>query len=437
MKKIKCLCWLLTIVIALTVGGSKAVAASGRLDTSFGRDGKLTLPSSEGWVTDSALLPDGGVIVLVNGHLLALLPSGKIDRSFGQAGRAELAKPVGEHFTDFEQILVDSAGRLVVVGICDFSEGSGVHHLIETQELPRQILVQRYLPDGRLDSTFGDGGTVLTDFGLPPARPGLTPHLFYPSATVGQDDKILITGTRKLEQGEEAFVGRLTSDGKSDYSFAPGGGVSLKGFRNVGKPVTDDIGEVWFIAGHGFRKRDLLRLQPDPLEPTVVSDRPLTGRALWETPTFDRAGRFLYANQLLGSREQSLENGVQIKRLQPNAAPDPSFGNHGAVAFRFPRLTATQLATDARGRVLVAMELNTLYRPFHVQPKPTTLLLMRLHLNGMVDRRFGRRGLVQIPLGDSEQGGSFQGLDVLGKTALISAVWCGGPCRSVLTRIVL
>ena len=437
MKKIKWLLWAVTVALAFTAGSGTASASSGRLDASFGHNGKLILPESEPWVLDSALLPDGRVIVAGYDRLLALLPSGKIDRRFGEAGRVKLAPPEGAHSTEFEQVMVDSAGRIVVVGYCDFSEGSGVHQLIETQELPRQILVKRYTPAGKLDASFGDGGTVLTDFGLPPARPGLTPHLFYPVATLEKDDTILIAGVRRTEQGNKAFVGRLTSDGKNDPSFAPGGGVSLDRFRYVGKPVVDDHGDVWVIAAHGLRKRDLLHLVPDALEPTLVSDQPLTRAALWETLIDDPAGRLLYANQLLGSREQNLENGLRIKRLLPGDIPDPIFGKHGAVAFRFPHLTAVQLATDARGRVLVAMELNTFFRPGHRRMKPTALVLMRLRTSGAVDKSFGRHGLVRVPLGGPEQGGFFAGLDVLGRTALLSAVWCKGTCRSVLTRIVL
>lgn len=440
MKKIKWLLCAMSIVFALTTGSAGAVAASGHLDPAFGRNGKVTLPSPNESLVDAALLPDGGVLVAGRDQLLKLLPSGQIDRSFGESGRMELVPPLGAREAFFDTVLIDSLGRILVVGICDFSKRTGVHELIETDYLPRQILAQRYMPDGKLDPSFGNGGTVLTDFGLPPAQPGRAPHLFFWSATLDPSDRLLITGARRTERRDEAFVGRLTGGGENDSSFAPSGGLSLAGFSYVGKPVAANEDGVFLIAGHGFRKRSLLHLEASEdgdLNWTVVSEQPLTRAALFGTLTEDPAGRLLFANQLLGSREQNIPNGVQIKRLQPNGTPDRSFGNAGAVAFRFARLTEVRLATDVRGRALIAMELNTLARPFPVQPKPAALVLMRLRSSGALDRSFGRNGLVRIRLNATELEGWFQGLDLVGGRALLGGTWCWMKCRSLLTRIAL
>jgi uncharacterized delta-60 repeat protein len=90
----------------------------------------------------------------------------------------------------------------------------------------------RYTSDGRLDPSFGSGGTVLPNFGPPDADS--------PSAVVIQDDgRIVAAGSHAPATGNDnpprfLVLVRLTPDGKLDRGFGAGGKVVSK---SQGGPV--------------------------------------------------------------------------------------------------------------------------------------------------------------------------------------------------------
>jgi uncharacterized delta-60 repeat protein len=138
--------------------GSRAVVArylpDGTLDSGFGRAGKL-LPhvgakGADRALVDLAVTPGGGVLLLIAGgisyrtFLVRYGPTGHLDRVFGNGGKIRLDDAL--QFPTGIALLPN--GRIVAAG----SDSS-------------DVVVERLLPDGRPDPSFGTHGVVTTDVG--------------------------------------------------------------------------------------------------------------------------------------------------------------------------------------------------------------------------------------------------------------------------------
>ena len=433
MKKSKQLVAALGILLASMTVGPAAAVGFGSLDPRFAQDGRAVVPAIDEYLLDAALLPDRRVVVVTWNQLVAILPSGQVDREFGKAGRVRLAGPPGAKAASFGTVSVDSEGRIVVVGSCDFAERTGVHNMFEGVDRPRQMMIRRFTPDGMLDPTFGDDGTALTDFGLPPAGPGFAPRLFLQDATLDGLDRILISGHRRTPSGEEAFVGRLSAEGEDDASFATAGAYSPADYRWVGRPVADEDGGVFFMARRGFRERFLLHLGEDGRPDRRFGEdggRPVSGTAKLSSLSLDPAGRIVFANQLQG-RPGRLPKRIRIRRLLSDGSLDRDFAEKAAV-IRVPRLDSWTLATDDRGGIMLAMELKNTNRRNGPYWRPVVLGLMRLREDGVSDQSFGRNGFLGIRFGPRNQETDLAAFDIQGTRALVAATQCTSSCRAAL-----
>lgn len=145
-----------------TAGRDFALArlnADGSLDASFGVGGKATADFLGGsdWINAIALTPEGK-IVAAGGTLLTdntirfalarFMPTGALDNSFGDGGLIRVALQVGSQtgnsYANDLRILPN--GRMLLSGI-----------------VAGHYTVARLMPDGSLDTTFGNGGIIATD----------------------------------------------------------------------------------------------------------------------------------------------------------------------------------------------------------------------------------------------------------------------------------
>jgi uncharacterized delta-60 repeat protein len=131
--------------------------SDGTADTVFGTNGQATYPTVYQLVNSFqpgvALQADGRIVVAgpsnENFGVLRLLVNGQVDPSFGTGGL------VTTRFGGIElpkSVAIQADGKIVVAGT--------------TGQLPYvQFAMARYTADGSLDSSFGHGGKVTTDFG--------------------------------------------------------------------------------------------------------------------------------------------------------------------------------------------------------------------------------------------------------------------------------
>ncbi len=158
------------------------LTADGKIDRSFGRDGRVAvgapavhdLYGNGSYLRAPFAVDRHGRIVLAgpvfskNGYqepivLIRLHPDGRRDRSFGRSLYMEKApidrkeptprKHVENYAFPPQSIAIDGHGRIVVVGmeLAPFTRGQG-----ETGY--QYFAARRFLPNGRLDRSFGHGG---------------------------------------------------------------------------------------------------------------------------------------------------------------------------------------------------------------------------------------------------------------------------------------
>jgi uncharacterized delta-60 repeat protein len=195
----------------LSNGWDFAVArynSNGTLDTTFAAAGKKTIafgsPSSA-QVNGLAIQPNGKIVVAGAANIvpedfaLARLNSnGSLDTTFGSGGK--VLTDVGGPDEAFS-VALQADGKIVAAGMA----GS-------------DFAVARYNTNGTLDTTFGSGGKVITDFG--------GPSDIALGVAVRLDGKIVAAG-RTFASGRTAFaVGRYNSNGTLDALFGNGGKVS-------------------------------------------------------------------------------------------------------------------------------------------------------------------------------------------------------------------
>jgi uncharacterized delta-60 repeat protein len=132
---------------------------------------------------------------------------GALDPSFGQSGRA---------FTVFGRssyasaIAVQRDGKLVAAGLARYGD------------LDEDFAVVRYAPRGRLDTSFGQGGTVRTSFSEPPkTSEGAS------AVAIQRDGRVVVAGASGdfTRSGSRFALARYTTSGRLDPTFGRGGKV--------------------------------------------------------------------------------------------------------------------------------------------------------------------------------------------------------------------
>jgi len=384
------------LVASAVVGGPAAVDAAGAtpLDTTFGSAGLVRLPVSvpncAASFADLVRQPDGSLVAAGTGNLLTLarwntrgqlrrrraypctddsrtsgvplepaallrrydgslmaagravqyvsrgqdqrlqstFSIGQFDSRFGIAagfGVAGIARPDLPGDEEGARALVQAPGRGVLAGGYAQSEGQWRWALVQTSA------------NGRTDSRFGSGGSVLTafpgttdrvrnDIGAPPARTAVN------ALARQRDGRVVGVGT--VVDGRSGrprtAVARYLADGRLDSSFGGGDGL-------VVLPLPS-------IQSRGFA----VGLQGRAAQSILIAG------ALGD-PTNGRAGFF-------------------VARLRMNGTPDRRFGTSGVTALRIRSRGATDLALTRSGRIAVAGSVRG------------RMAVARLTANGRLDR---------------------------------------------------
>jgi uncharacterized delta-60 repeat protein len=189
-----------------------AQTQSGTLDPSFGTGGQVTTDFAGGGSGAAALAiqPDGK-IVAAGVRVVDYSPDfavaryntdGTLDTSFGTGGL--VSTDFGSPWERATSVAIQPDGKIVVAGqsvVGWFND----------------FALARYNPDGTLDSGFGTGGKVLTDFGVSAEAD---------SVAVQPDGKIVAAGYANIDGSEDFELVRYNTDGTLDASFGTAGKVS-------------------------------------------------------------------------------------------------------------------------------------------------------------------------------------------------------------------
>ena len=134
---------------------------AGRLDAGFGSGGRVRTPEIDPAGGFGVAIQDDGRIVVAGGSgkgkdpnyssldnfvVARYLPDGRLDRGFGSGGTVVTRLRGG----GTSAVAIQRDGRIVAIG------GAG--------KIVSSFGLARYTGDGRLDSSFGSGGKVISDF---------------------------------------------------------------------------------------------------------------------------------------------------------------------------------------------------------------------------------------------------------------------------------
>jgi uncharacterized delta-60 repeat protein len=201
----------------LIAGGSLTrLNPVGDRDTNFGSGGFAG--PIEGGLNDVATLPDGSIVavggmgfannIAAEPVLTTFDQHGVRDDAFGQALTAPFrGAPIGSS-TSFDRVLVQPDGSLLIAGL----------HADDVSSEHRYLVLVRGRPDGTLDTSFGNGGFVVTlDF-------------WSVDLAIDAAGRILVAGTSNCSDGFTCrpALARFFSSGVIDGTFGDGGVVELR-----------------------------------------------------------------------------------------------------------------------------------------------------------------------------------------------------------------
>ena len=314
-------------------------------------------------------------IAVVAGAALALvvaLPAlalpGDLDVGFGDGGIATATFPGGAFAT---AVAIQPDGSIVAVGAAAGRTGTG------------EFAVARFLPDGSLDPSFGDGGLVTTAI-----RGGHGDEAR--SVAVAANGRIVVAGT---DSWERFAIARYLPDGSLDPSFGNDGivGADFQPSDDIAWDVAlQPDGRIVAVGGAGYGQLgfELARFRRDgSIDPTFGDGGRVTLRyrgANARSVAIAPDGRIVVSGYNAW--------GLAVARFRADGSLDRSFADNGVLAPPTPSVGGFAVALQPNGRILVAGDRDI----FQVA-------VVRLLADGRYDRTFGDGGIAIADLGPGEQ----------------------------------
>lgn len=323
---------------------------------------------------------------------------GELDVGFGTGGVVTGSMGTGNHLV-FD-IVVQSDGKFIVVGAYDVSLTTSPGG----ENANWNFAMTRYHPNGTLDTTFGSGGKVLTEFGGTDMAHG---------AVLQPDGKIVLAGKAEVP-GEARFaLARYNTNGTLDSGFGMGGKVITS--WGLEAAIINDValqenGRI-VVAGYTFsytarNKFVVARYNANgSLDSGVATDStPGDGFGIggMATPSFNggpygSGGPHDMATTVAVQSDQKIvvggyaSNGSTLNfalaRCLPDGSPDPGFGSAGTVMTPFG-------GTQEYGRSLIVQDDGKLLLVGEAYFGQSKFGLARYLDNGSLDPDFGTGGLV-------------------------------------------
>jgi uncharacterized delta-60 repeat protein len=384
-------CAMLMALTSMLGCDAKAQAASGDLDISLNGIGLIGIGTSRS--PGSILLQADGRMLIsgvgsVDGKSLGVLvrvtPNGSLDNSFGTGGVATNLIGVTNSFVD---MAMQPDGKIVLI---ENAYGDD-HYALAT-------FLIRYLPNGKIDTSFGKGGIVLLNERLACGGNCIAIHRL----AIQQDGKILVVGDEYGGARTTALAKRFTRNGEVDFSFADQG-VAYGVFEGQAMAVELAPDGKIIILGNAY---------------TTATNTTATGFALVRLlsdgrldTSFGDAGRVI---SMIGAPTRSYALAVQpdgkviagIKASQYTLARfgidgqlDHGFGINGVTSFVMTQendeLTLETLLLQADGHIIaVGNGYQDLSGGFAVTRGVNSIVLARYRADGSLDTAFGDQGTV-------------------------------------------
>ena len=365
-------------------------AAPGDLDTSFGTGGKVTTAFSSGAVCRGVALQSDGKIV-VAGYVGTFPTADVAVARYTPAGVLDTSfGSGGKVTTDF------SANQDQGLSVALQSDGKIVVAGLARFNSDYDIALVRYTSAGALDTSFGNGGRVNTSLGSG------TDEAF--SVLVQADGKILVAGITYASSASFDFnfaVVRYTSTGALDAGFGNGGKVSTdfgstKDYANAIALQPD--GKI-LVAGdfnYAATSSGDFALARYTTAGALDTSFGTGGKVITSINSRADTGRSVAVQSdgkilVAGSTTNNSQTDVALVRYTSAGGLDPTFGSGGIVTTDIGALNdlATSMVAQSDGRILVAGSANN----------NAQFALLRYTSTGAVDANFGNGGKVLTDFG--------------------------------------
>ena len=366
-----------SLVFCIITAFSQAIS----LDTSFGNNGTqvgVFPPNSPNSLATSranaiALQSDGKIVLagtktpIGTGSefgLTRINPDGSLDTTFGANGvtATDFVNPPYNLSSTYDAILaiaIQTDDKIVAVGN---TSNFDLYNFLD-------VAIARYNADGTLDTSFGVGGKVFTDFGG-----------FSDSATdvkIQNDGKILICGKTNFTDGStypqeyssqhgNFILARYNTNGTLDSSFGTNGKVVLSfGDNNNGDfgnslLLTDD--QKIIVSGISNQMVAVAKFDSNGtldssfgVDGAATTDIGLSGSSLIDVTSmkFQKDGKFIVAGEKYTSYNEG--KAFMMVRYNANGDLDATFGNQGKVftEFTYSNDSAYQILFQPDGKIIL------------------------------------------------------------------------------------
>lgn len=410
------------VALGVPSDGASPAQPGAVLDPSFGSGGLARVPLETPASAALGASSPGGALLVSGGATIQLLNgAGGTGEAFGAVGSLPVPPAAGREFV-LGGFTLDPQGRLLVVGSSLYPEAENPSPMREGGTVafkPAALRILRFFPDGALDPSFGLGGVVETDFGLPAPLAtdghrhlGSRPSLRAIGVAVDPQGRIIVTGDAVVRLGRSCernafrpgvisagFVARLGDDGAPDPTFGRAGlvgGRHLKelplGAEVIEEPVVGPGGNVTYRSSSVYRcAADTSHIGIAQLTQTgrarnkFGAKGALVGRYTAITGGSDGS---LFALAAVPRREDERFTAL-VTRFAPDGKLDASFGKKGTAAVKLGTGVGgllNSLAVDGQGRVLIGGSIGV--------GKSLTVVLLRVSASGHQQETFGPRGRI-------------------------------------------
>lgn len=363
MKKLNCI--LLAMGMALFVEAFCVMAQTpGDPDPTFGTDGKVILQvhnSIPVYPEGMAVQSDGKIVAVVGydiEQLMRLNSDGSLDSTFGTGGIVRFTWSVGTSYGNVTALALQNVGgqeRIVVAGYSPLQVG---------RNNVAALHVERFMPDGSVDTSFGTNGHTVINTGYADA------------IAIQPDGKILTVG------GDAGKLVRLNANGTLDTAFGSGGVVNSGYGRSLAINAAGGILVGGYVTiGKGNKARQIMTVKR--YSSSGVADTGF-GSAGIATADFGTTSQLwnlaidVLGNILAGGSAP----GPALARFTPNGLVDTTFGGTGKVVFPGLAGAGRGLVMQNDSKIVVTGQSNNNFG------------LVRFNYDGSVDTGFGNGGSV-------------------------------------------
>ena len=435
---------LFAALLAAPAGRASALPGPGPLDTHFGNGGVRITATAPGAGFDVqngiAIQQDGKILVGgesdmgdADGYewrITRYTRNGDLDTRFGSGGTVLTSmSTVGEFDERLAALAIQKDGKIVAAG------------WVENPAGVQNSALARYNSDGTLDTTFGNGGKVITDVA---SEPNLD---FINQVAVDSRDGSWWPGVPG-----SVFVGRFLPDGTLDPSFNAAGprpGLDLTVLAHTGETSSEILGmtidDSDRIVAAGYSTvfdgttfhvdSAVARFRTDgTLDPTFNPNGPRPGVVI--TPVspdydvnvrvaIDKQGRIVAAgNAFVGLGSGFFD--IMVSRYLSNGTLDASFGNGGVVVTNVGPGDSDEdvegLEIQSDGKILVGGSTAPNFFLFD-----SDFMVARYLPNGDLDGSFGEGGIAITPTAPGSASDEVFAMDLQGGSKLIAAGQCTQP----------